>query len=70
MDMSRASQRPGWRGADRTEQHNTDQDTLAKEVAKNCANTIVGINTVGARLVDEWIEHENVTAVLYGILLD
>lgn len=27
------------------------------------------INTVGARLVDEWIENENVTAVLYGSLL-
>ena len=56
-------------GADRTELYNADQDALIKEVAENCANTIVVINTVGARLVDQWIEHENVTAVLYGSLL-
>lgn len=56
-------------GADRTELYNSDQDALIKEVAENCANTVVVINTVGARLVDQWIEHENVTAVLYGSLL-
>ncbi|KAJ5948748.1 beta-glucosidase D [Penicillium verhagenii] len=56
-------------GADRTELTNSDQDSLVKEVAENCENTVVVINTVGARLVDEWIEHENVTAVLYGSLL-
>ncbi|KAJ5913399.1 beta-glucosidase D [Penicillium tannophilum] len=56
-------------GADRTELANADQDSLVKEVAENCANTVVVINTVGARLVDEWIENENVTAVLYGSLL-
>lgn len=56
-------------GADRTELTNADQDSLVKEVAENCANTVVVINTVGARLVDEWIENENVTAVLYGSLL-
>ncbi|KAL5356299.1 putative beta-glucosidase D [Aspergillus floccosus] len=56
-------------GADRTELYNTDQDALVNEVAENCANTIVVINTVGARLVDSWIEHDNVTAVLYGSVL-
>ncbi|KAJ5992827.1 beta-glucosidase D [Penicillium sp. IBT 35674x] len=56
-------------GADRTELTNADQDSLVKEVAENCANTVVVINTVGARLVDAWIENENVTAVLYGSLL-
>ncbi|KAK7552849.1 glycoside hydrolase family 3 C-terminal domain-containing protein [Phyllosticta citricarpa] len=30
-----------------------------------CYNTIVVINTVRPRLVDAWIELENVTAVLY-----
>ncbi|KAJ5085037.1 beta-glucosidase D [Penicillium argentinense] len=44
-------------------------DALVNEVAENCANTVVVINTVGARLVDLWIEHENVTALLYGNLL-
>jgi beta-glucosidase len=56
-------------GADRTELYNTDQDALINEVADNCDNTVVVINTVGARLVDNWIEHDNVTAVLYGSLL-
>ncbi|KAL4805163.1 putative beta-glucosidase D [Aspergillus unguis] len=56
-------------GADRTELYNTDQDALVTEVADNCASTVVVINTVGARLMDNWIEHDNVTAVLYGSLL-
>lgn len=56
-------------GADRTELYNDDQDALVNEVADNCANTVVVINTVGARLVDQWIEHDNVTALLYGSLL-
>lgn len=38
-------------------------------MASNCNNTIVVINAVGPRLVDRWIENENVTAVLYGSLL-
>ncbi|KAL4987983.1 putative beta-glucosidase D [Aspergillus falconensis] len=56
-------------GADRTELRNTDQDDLINQVADNCDNTVVVINTVGARILDSWIEHENVTAVLYGSLL-
>lgn len=56
-------------GADRTELYNDDQDALINEVADNCANTVVVINSVGARLVDQWIEHENVTALVYGSLL-
>lgn len=56
-------------GADRTELYNTDQDALVTEVAGNCANTVVVLNSAGVRLVDNWIENENVTAVLYGSLL-
>ncbi|PWY86709.1 putative beta-glucosidase D [Aspergillus heteromorphus CBS 117.55] len=56
-------------GKDRTELYNADQDTMVKTVADNCNNTIVVINTIGPRLVDQWIEHANVTAVLYGSLL-
>jgi beta-glucosidase len=55
--------------ADRTELYNDDQDTLVNEVVDNCENTIVVINTVCARLMDQWIEHDNVTAVPYGSLL-
>lgn len=56
-------------GADRTELYNDDQDALVNEVADNCNNTVVAINTVGPRLMDQWIAHDNVTAVLYGSLL-
>ncbi|CAI7571796.1 unnamed protein product [Penicillium bialowiezense] len=56
-------------GADRGELSNTDQDSMVKRVAAQCKNTIVIINTVGPRLVESWIDHENVTAVLYGGML-
>lgn len=56
-------------GADRTELTNFEQDTLVNTVAAQCSNTMVVINTVGSRLVDQWIENENVTAVIYGGLL-
>lgn len=56
-------------GANRTELYNDDQDTLVNEVADNCKNTIVVINTVGARFVNQWIDHDNVIAVRYGSLL-
>lgn len=56
-------------GADRTELYNADQDAMVNTVADNCNNTVVVVNTVGPRLLDQWIEHDNVTAVLYGSLL-
>lgn len=56
-------------GADREELYNEDQDTLVTTVASSCNNTVVVINTVGPRLVEAWIENENVTAVVYGGLL-
>lgn len=56
----------GGEGADRTELTNAGQDALVATVADNCNNTIVVVNTVGPRLVDAWIEHENVTGVLYA----
>ncbi|KAI3397366.1 hypothetical protein diail_10816 [Diaporthe ilicicola] len=56
----------GGEGADRTELHDADQDALVNTVADNCNNTVVVVNTVGPRLVDAWIKHENVTGVLYA----
>ncbi|RDW77928.1 beta-glucosidase D [Coleophoma crateriformis] len=56
-------------GADRTELKNDEQDALVNSVAAECNNTMVVINTVGARLVDQWIENDNITAVVYGGLL-
>ena len=37
-------------------------------VANNCSNTIVVIHNAGVRLVDQWIEHPNVTAVIFAHL--
>jgi len=37
-------------------------------VAKKCSNTIVIIHNAGIRLVDQWIEHPNVTAVIFAHL--
>jgi beta-glucosidase len=56
-------------GGDRGELYDTEQDTLVTTVAENCNNTIVVINTVGPRLMEAWIENDNVTAVLYGGIL-
>ncbi|ONH68996.1 putative beta-glucosidase M [Cyberlindnera fabianii] len=43
-------------------------DELIQNVASNCSNTIVVIHNAGVRLVDRWIDHENITAVIYGHL--
>jgi beta-glucosidase len=37
-------------------------------VADNCPNTIVTIHNAGVRLVDQWIEHPNITAVIFAHL--
>lgn len=41
-------------------------DDLVKTVAGNNRNTIVVIHSVGPLILEEWIEHENVTAVLWA----
>ncbi|KAI0376943.1 glycoside hydrolase family 3 protein [Hypomontagnella monticulosa] len=43
-------------------------DGLILSVASQCANTIVIIHNVGPRLVDQWIDHPNVTAVIFAHL--
>ncbi|KXT03524.1 hypothetical protein AC578_1629 [Pseudocercospora eumusae] len=43
-------------------------DELVKNVAAQCSNTIVVIHNAGARIVDAWIEHPNVTAVIFAHL--
>lgn len=56
-------------GPDRIELRNTEQDALVTGVASEFNNTVVIVNTVGARILDTWVENENVTAILYGGLL-
>lgn len=41
-------------------------DNLVLNVAGQCSNTVVVFHSAGPRVVDAWIEHENVTAVIFG----
>lgn len=41
-------------------------DALVMQTANNCKNTIVVTHAVGPTLVEEWINHPNVTALLWA----
>ncbi|KAM0717262.1 hypothetical protein Q7P37_007114 [Cladosporium fusiforme] len=43
-------------------------DELVKNVASKCDNTMVIIHNAGIRIVDAWVDHPNVTAIMYGHL--
>ncbi|KAI3572444.1 glycoside hydrolase superfamily [Fusarium oxysporum f. sp. albedinis] len=43
-------------------------DGLIKGVAANCSNTIIVFHNAGTRLVDQWINHPNVTGLIFGHL--
>ncbi|KJY01517.1 beta-glucosidase like protein [Zymoseptoria brevis] len=45
-----------------------ESDELVKNVAAQCNNTVVVIHNAGVRLVDAWIDNDNVTAVIFGHL--
>ena len=55
-------------GVDRPSVRDSFSDSLVKNIAADCDNTIVTIHNAGVRLVDEWIEHPNVTAVIFAHL--
>jgi beta-glucosidase len=55
-------------GADRTGLADPASDKLVTNVARSCKNTIVVIHNAGIRLVDNWIENSNVTAVIFAHL--
>lgn len=55
----------GW---DRSTLADVYSDTLVINVASQCNNTMVFIHSAGVRLVDRWIEHPNITAVIYANL--
>ena len=55
----------GW---DRAGLHDDYSDSLVLNVASKCANTIVIIHAAGIRLVDQWIDHPNVTATIIAHL--
>lgn len=41
-------------------------DQLVNNVAARCSNTVVIVHSAGIRIVDSWIEHDNVTAVIFA----
>ncbi|WPH04783.1 glycoside hydrolase family 3 protein [Acrodontium crateriforme] len=53
----------GW---DRAELADAYSDNLIINVASKCPNTMVVIHNAGVRLVDRWIDHINITAVIYA----
>ncbi|TRX92471.1 hypothetical protein FHL15_006638 [Xylaria flabelliformis] len=55
----------GW---DRDGLHDDFSDGLVLNVASKCSNTIVIIHAAGIRLVDQWIEHPNITSTIIAHL--
>ena len=55
-------------GIDRESLADIESDQLVLNVAKQCHNTIVIIHNAGIRLVESWIDHPNVTAVIFAHL--
>lgn len=55
-------------GMDRPGLHDDYSDSIIKTVAATCSNTIVVIHNAGVRLVDQWIDHPNVTALVFAHL--
>ncbi|KAI5358510.1 Putative glycoside hydrolase, family 3, glycoside hydrolase family 3 domain, immunoglobulin [Septoria linicola] len=45
-----------------------ESDDLVSSVASQCNNTVVVIHNAGPRLVDDWIENNNITAVVFAHL--
>ncbi|KAG4435600.1 hypothetical protein IFR05_008909 [Cadophora sp. M221] len=55
-------------GADRPSLRDDFSDALVTNIAAQHNNTIVVIHNAGIRLVDQWIENPNVTAVIFAHL--
>ncbi|KAK3326335.1 beta-glucosidase [Apodospora peruviana] len=55
-------------GADRPGTQDAYTDNLIKHVADQCANTIVVLHNAGIRLVDGFVDHPNVTALIFAHL--
>ncbi|KAK6956654.1 hypothetical protein Daesc_001933 [Daldinia eschscholtzii] len=55
-------------GFDRPGLHDDFTDALINNVASQCHNTIVVFHNAGVRLVDQFIDHPNVTALIFAHL--
>ncbi|KAK4148067.1 uncharacterized protein C8A04DRAFT_8644 [Dichotomopilus funicola] len=54
--------------ADRPATHDDYTDGLVKHVADRCRNTIVVFHNAGVRLVDQFVDHANVTGLIFAHL--
>jgi beta-glucosidase len=55
-------------GFDRPGLEDEATNKLIKDVADECSNTIVVLHNAGARLVDSFVDHANVTAIIFAHL--
>lgn len=55
-------------GADRPSVRDDYTDGLIKHVANRCNNTVVVFHNAGIRLVDQFVDHPNVTALIFAHL--
>ncbi|KAI1438507.1 beta-glucosidase M [Xylaria sp. CBS 124048] len=55
-------------GFDRSGLHDDYTDGLIRHVADRCNNTVVIFHNAGTRLVDQWVDHSNVTALIFAHL--
>ncbi|KAJ6110171.1 beta-glucosidase M [Penicillium sp. IBT 16267x] len=55
-------------GYDRAGLSDTHSDAIVNNVADNCANTIVVVHNAGIRTIESWVDHTNVTGIIYAHL--
>ncbi|KAI1342599.1 glycosyl hydrolase family 3 N terminal domain-containing protein [Xylariaceae sp. FL0016] len=55
-------------GYDRPSIYDDYTDGLVENVASQCANTIVVLHNAGTRIVDAFVDHPNVTAIIFAHL--
>ena len=55
-------------GYDRPVLYENYTDTMIKTVADQCNKTVVVLHNAGPRLVDTFVDHDNVTAIIYAHL--
>ncbi|OJJ54624.1 hypothetical protein ASPSYDRAFT_81595 [Aspergillus sydowii CBS 593.65] len=55
-------------GFDRKALSDSHSDAIVTNVAKNCSNTIVVVHNAGIRTVESWVDHANVTGIIFAHL--
>ncbi|CBF78465.1 hypothetical protein AN7396.2 [Aspergillus nidulans FGSC A4] len=55
-------------GYDRQALSDTHSDSVVENIAGNCSNTIVVVHNAGIRTAEAWVDHANVTAIIYAHL--